>query len=78
LADHPKVTKVWHPSVPSHPSHELAKKQMKGPPACFSFELATEQAARTFPKKLKLFADATSLGGVESLIDYRLVFRTFV
>lgn len=62
---------MWHPIVPSHPSHELCKRQMKGQPACFSFEVETEKLAQNLPKKLKLFAEATSLGGVESLIEWR-------
>jgi len=47
---------------------------MIGPPACFAFELKTMEAAATLPSKLKLFLNATSLGGVESLIDYRYAY----
>jgi cystathionine gamma-synthase len=36
-----------------------------------SIELASEEAARTLPSKLRLFHDATSLGGVESLVEWR-------
>jgi len=71
LSEHPKVTKVWHPSITSHPSYELCKKQMRAPPSCFSFELGTRAEAETFPSKLNIIVGATSLGGVESLIDYR-------
>ena len=38
---------------------------------CFALELASEQAARSLPAALRLFRDATSLGGVESLIEWR-------
>jgi cystathionine gamma-synthase len=71
LASHPKVAKVWHPSISSHPAYKLAKKQMSGPPYCFSFETTSAQEAVNLPKKLNIFTEATSLGGVESLIDYR-------
>ena len=67
----PRVAKVWHPSLPSHPGHTLAKKQMRGPGPVLSIELASERAARELPGKLALFRDATSLGGVESLIEWR-------
>jgi cystathionine gamma-synthase len=66
-----KVARVWHPSVPSHPSHALAARQMRGPGAVLSIELASEAEARAFPKRLRLFHDATSLGGVESLVEWR-------
>ncbi len=67
----PRVARVWHPSLPSHPGHALAKKQMSGPGPILSIELATEDAARALPGFLTLFREATSLGGVESLVDWR-------
>ncbi|HEX9399395.1 MAG TPA: PLP-dependent aspartate aminotransferase family protein [Anaeromyxobacter sp.] len=67
----PKVARVWHPSLPSHPGHALAARQMRGPGPMLSIELATEAAARELPKRLTLFRHATSLGGVESLIEWR-------
>jgi cystathionine gamma-synthase len=67
----PRVARVWHPSLPSHPGHALAKRQMRGPGPMLSIELATEEAARELPRHLELFRDATSLGGVESLIEWR-------
>jgi cystathionine gamma-synthase len=67
----PRVARVWHPSLPSHPGHTLAKKQMRGPGPVLSIELETERAARALPAHLELFRDATSLGGVESLIEWR-------
>jgi cystathionine gamma-synthase len=66
-----RVARVWHPSLPSHPGHALAARQMRGPGPVFSFELGTEAAARELPRHLRLFRDATSLGGVESLIEWR-------
>lgn len=67
----PRVARVWHPSLPTHPGHELAARQMKGPGPMLSIELASEEAARALPGKLRLFRDATSLGGVESLVEWR-------
>jgi cystathionine gamma-synthase len=67
----PRVARVWHPSLPTDPGHALAARQMKGPGPMLSFELASEEAARALPGKLRLFRDATSLGGVESLVEWR-------
>lgn len=66
-----RVARVWHPSLASHPGHALAKKQMRGPGPMLAFELASERAARDLPAHLRLFRDATSLGGVESLVEWR-------
>lgn len=66
------VHAVHHPSLPSHPSHAIACKQMQGGfGGCLAIELSTENAARALPAALTLFRDATSLGGVESLIEWR-------
>jgi cystathionine gamma-synthase len=67
----PRVARVWHPSLASHPGHELALRQMRGPGSILAIDLETEEAARAFPKRLSIFRDATSLGGVESLIEWR-------
>lgn len=67
----PRVARVWHPSLPSFPGHDVARRQMKAPGPMLSFELASEEAARALPGKLRLFRDATSLGGVESLVEWR-------
>jgi cystathionine gamma-synthase len=67
----PRVPKVWHPSLPDHPGHALALRQMRGPGPILAFELASEEAARALPGRLRVFRDATSLGGVESLVEWR-------
>ncbi len=67
----PRVARVWHPSLRSHPGHALAALQMRGPGPILSIELASEDAARALPRHLILFRDATSLGGVESLVEWR-------
>jgi len=67
----PRVRKVWHPSLRSHPQHALAARQMRGPGGVMSIELDDPESAQSLPSRLKLFRDATSLGGVESLIEWR-------
>lgn len=67
----PRVARVWHPSLPTHPGYELGRRQMSGPGPVLSIELGSEEAARALPGRLRLFADATSLGGVESLAEWR-------
>jgi methionine-gamma-lyase len=69
LEKHPKVAKVHYPGLPSHPDHELAKKQMRGFGSMLAFDLKGGlPAARSFCDRVKLFLLAASLGGVESLV----------
>jgi cystathionine gamma-lyase len=71
LLGHPKVNKVTYPGLPSHPQHELAKRQMKGFGGMMTFDMKGGlEAARRFLKTVKVFACAESLGGVESLIEH--------
>jgi len=71
LAAHPKVKRVFYPGLPTHPQHELAKKQQKSFGGMVSFELdgPIEDLYKVL-KATKLFALAESLGGVESLIEH--------
>jgi len=69
LDAHPKVRKVFYPGLPSHPQHEIARRQQKGPGAMLSFDLGTIDAARRFLNHVKLCSLAESLGGVETLIS---------
>ncbi len=66
-----RVAKVWHPSLPGHPGHQVAQEQMRGPGGVLSIELESESQAQSLPGALRLFRDATSLGGVEALIEWR-------
>lgn len=69
LAGHPNVKKVYYPGF-NHPQSALIKKQMSGYGGMLSFELNTKKVPfNTLFKKLKYFALAESLGGVESLIE---------
>jgi cystathionine beta-lyase/cystathionine gamma-synthase len=69
LDTHPKVKKVLYPGLASHPQHEIARRQQKGPGGMLSFDLGSVDAARRFLNQVKLCALAESLGGVESLIS---------
>jgi cystathionine beta-lyase/cystathionine gamma-synthase len=70
LEKHPKVKRVIYPGLPSHPQHDLAKRQMKGFGGMLSFELESFEAARTVCNRVRLMALAESLGGVETLITH--------
>lgn len=71
LKQQPKIKKLYHPSLPEHPGHEIAKKQQRGFGAMISFELGGgETEIRQFISALSLFTLAESLGGVESLISH--------
>ncbi|HAS6345873.1 TPA: O-succinylhomoserine (thiol)-lyase [Vibrio vulnificus] len=63
------VGTIYHPSLPVHPGHEIAKKQQSGFGSMLSFEFAGSfEQLKVFVKALDLFSLAESLGGVESLV----------
>lgn len=71
LEAHPKVCRVHHPGLESHPQHALAQTQMSGYGGTFSFRVRGGQAeAFRLLESVKLFTLAESLGGVESLIEH--------
>jgi cystathionine beta-lyase/cystathionine gamma-synthase len=70
LGAHPRVKRVYYPGLPSHPQHDLARRQMKGFGGMISIELGDVAVARRFVERTKIFALAESLGGVESLIGH--------
>ncbi len=71
LEKHPKVASVAYPGLKSHPQHELAKKQMRGPGTMISFELKDGlEAGRKLMNNVRLCILAVSLGGVETLIQH--------
>ena len=72
LAACPSVEAVYYPGLPSHPGHDVARRQMKSFGAMLSFLVrgGREEAIRV-ASRVKLFVNATSLGGVESLIEHR-------
>ncbi len=73
LQAHPAVAHVFYPGLPSHPGYETAKKQMRGHfGGMLSFIVeGGQQAARRVVERCEVFVTATSLGGVESLIERR-------
>ncbi|MEO7149609.1 MAG: PLP-dependent transferase [Rhodanobacteraceae bacterium] len=72
LATHLAVERVHYPGLTSHPDHELAQRQMRDFGGMLSIELrGGREAALTAAGKVKLFINATSLGGCESLIEHR-------
>lgn len=72
LVDHPLVAAVNHPSLPTHPQHELAKSQMAFPGGILTLRpKGGEAAAEALPEHTKLWLPATSLGGVESSLERR-------
>ena len=72
LANHPKVEKVYWPGFPSHPNHEVAKKQMRDFGGMISFSLKGDrfEDASTLAQTVRVFSLAESLGGVESLLGH--------
>lgn len=72
LDQHPKVEAVYYPGLTSHKQHEIAKKQMKDFGGMMSILVKGDgDNARKVVNRVKVFAQATSLGGVESLIEHR-------
>ena len=71
LDTHPAIEKVIYPGLPSHPQHELAKRQMDGFGGLISIYVRGGlPATRRMMERCKLFGLAESLGGVESLINH--------
>ncbi len=71
LSNHPAIAWVKYPGLESHPQHQLALKQMKGPGAIISFELkGGVEAGKILMDNVKLCLLAVSLGGVETLIQH--------
>ncbi len=71
LEQHEQVDSVLYPGLPSHPQHELARKQMQGFGGIVTFFIKGDlEDARKFLERCEVFALAESLGGVESLIEH--------
>lgn len=71
LEGHPRVQRVMYPGLPSHPQHELAKRQMHAFGGMISINLdGNLENSRRFLERCRIFALAESLGGVESLIEH--------
>jgi cystathionine gamma-synthase len=72
FANHQCVSSVLYPGLPSHPGHAVAAKQMSGFGGMLSIRVkGGEQAAISTAARVELWKRATSLGGVESLLEHR-------
>jgi cystathionine gamma-synthase len=72
LAEHPAIERVHYPGLASHPGHAVAARQMRGFGGMLSIEVrGGEAAAMKLAARLRIFTRATSLGGIESLIEHR-------
>lgn len=70
LSTHKKVKKVFYPGLPSHPQHELAKRQMSGFGSMIAFETGSLDNANKMLRKVRVCSLGESLGGVETLISH--------
>ena len=72
LQTHPAVTVVRYPGLPDDPGHEIASRQMKGFGSIIAFDtIGTADDAEAFWDRVRLVTHATSLGGVETLVERR-------
>lgn len=71
LSSHPNVTETRYPGLPEDPGHERAAAQMSGFGAMVAFCVETGQQATAVAEAVRVWTPATSLGGVESLIERR-------
>lgn len=72
LAEHPKIEQVHYPGLASHPGHAVASRQMRSFGGMLSIEVRGGlEPAMQLAARVKLFTRATSLGGIESLVEHR-------
>lgn len=70
LKSHAKVSGVFYPGLEEHPNHEIAKRQMKGFGGMIAFDVGSVAAGKCFVNAVKLCTLATSLGGVETIVQH--------
>jgi cystathionine beta-lyase len=70
LVQQPDITRVYYPTLASHPGREVHLRQASGGGAVISFELKDGETAKEFMRQVKLPLLAISLGGVESILSY--------
>lgn len=73
LREHPAVQKLYYPGLPTHPGHDIARRQQDGFGAMISFDVGSLDRAQSIVKRVEVFTLAESLGGVESLISHPAV-----
>ncbi|MGD9629362.1 MAG: PLP-dependent aspartate aminotransferase family protein [Pyrinomonadaceae bacterium] len=69
LSEHPKISAVFYPGLDDHQNHDIAKRQMRGFGGMVAADVGTSDAARSLVNNLKVCTFATSLGGVETLVQ---------
>ena len=75
LEDHPAISRVYYPGLPSHPDHEIARRQMTGFGGVVSFEVdGGKEATSRFVDRLQLPYIGPTLGGVESIAQQQALF----
>ncbi len=71
LLQHPKISGVFYPGLESHENHDAAKRQMPGGfGGMLAFDVGSVEAGKTFANSVKLCTLATSLGGVETILQH--------
>jgi len=71
LETHPQIERVFYPGLPSHPQHDLARRQMRGFGGMIAFEVkGGREAGRRLVESVRVITLAVSLGGVTSLIQH--------
>ncbi len=70
LLNHPKVEAVYYPGSENHQNHEIAKKQMKGFGGMIAFDVGSVEAGKSLVNNVKVCTLATSLGGVETIVQH--------
>ena len=73
LAEHPLVSEVFYPGLPTHPNYEIQRKNASGNTGIFSFKVKDARLVEPILRHIRLIAFAESLGGVESLMTYPAV-----
>lgn len=73
LSNHPGIRQVYYAGLPGHPHYETMLRQASGFGAMISFEVESEELARSILARVRLISYAESLGGVESLITYPIL-----
>jgi cystathionine gamma-synthase len=64
---------TYYPGLPTHPTHDIALRQMRGFGTMLSIDVGSFELADRIVRRVNLFTNATSLGGVESLVEHRIV-----
>jgi methionine-gamma-lyase len=70
LAAHPKVTATYYPGLENHQNHEIAARQMKGFGGMIGLDVGSIEAGKTLVNNVRICTLATSLGGVETIIQH--------